>query len=302
MLTVRPGAVLAVWWLTCVLWSSVWLFVKIGVTDIPPLSFAGLRLAIALVLLTPVAWRHRRLFVLTRRELLVIGSTGLLLLGVNYALVFWGAQFIASGTTATLQAATPAFGLIIGSLTGRARATARQFAGVALGIAGVAAVSADQLSISGPNAVLGSIAVAGGAACVALAYTVVKEQLRNVAPIVILVGQMMAGCAALLVFGAIFEGSPAAFHWTRRGVIALVYLAIVGSIAGFWLNLWLLKRTTTAALLSMSIVEPLLAVALGAAVLSERLHPLTAAGAALILVSVRLVVLRPQTSAASAQP
>lgn len=285
--------VFAVWWIACLIWSTVWLFVKLGVTDVPPLSFAGLRLALALALLSPVIWIKRREFALTRRDYLWIAWTGFLLLGINYALVFWGTQFIASGTTATLQAATPAFGMLYAAVTRTARVTMRQLAGAAIGIAGVAAVSANQLVIAGTAAILGSLAVAAGAACVAIAYTQVKNRIPNAAPIVILSGQMIIGCVALLTFGALVEGSPASFHWTRSSLIALAYLAVIGSIAGFGLNLWLLRRTTASAVLAMSIVEPLLAVALGAAVLHEKLHGLTAVGAALILLSVWLVVFRP---------
>ena len=294
--------VFGVWWLTCILWSSVWLFVKLGVTDVPPVSFAGLRLVLALVLLSPVVFLKRRAFALSRRDYLWIAWTGFLLLGINYALVYWGAQFVASGTTATLQAATPAFGMLFAIATRAARVTMRQIVGALIGIAGVAAVSANQLAIAGTNAILGSLAVAAGAACVAIAYTQVKAHIPNVEPIVILAGQMLVGCIALLTFGAVVEGNPASIQWTRPSLIALVYLAIVGSIAGFGLNLWLLRRTTASSVLAMSIVEPLLAVALGAAVLDERLHALTAVGAVLILLSVWLVVFRPRPSPPSGAP
>ena len=286
----QPGVV-AVWWLTCLLWSSVWIFIKLGVTDVPPISLAGLRLALALMLLAPIALHQRRKFRLTLHQYAVIGATGFLLLGINYALVFWGAKFIASGTTAMLQAATPAFAILLGGWAA-IQTESRRLVGAAIGIAGVAVVSADQFGIAGRSAVVGALAVTGGAACVALAYTVVKARLDDVSPMVILVGQMVAGCVPLLLAGAIIEGSPTTFAWSGRSIAALLYLATVGSIAAFWLNLWLLRKTTATAVLGMSIVEPLLAVALGAVVLGERLHALTAIGAALILVSVWPVVFR----------
>jgi drug/metabolite transporter (DMT)-like permease len=43
-----------VWWVTCLIWSSVWLFIKIGVNELPPISFAWMRLVIALAILIPV--------------------------------------------------------------------------------------------------------------------------------------------------------------------------------------------------------------------------------------------------------
>ena len=49
-----PRSVLIVWWITCLIWSSVWLFIKIGVRDTPPATFASMRLVIALLVLLPV--------------------------------------------------------------------------------------------------------------------------------------------------------------------------------------------------------------------------------------------------------
>jgi drug/metabolite transporter (DMT)-like permease len=104
---------LVVWWITCLIWSSVWLFIKIGVTDLPPISFAGIRLLIALAVLIPIRV-IRRAPLPARSDWPLIATTGWLLLGINYACTYWGAQFVSSGLIAVLQAATPAFGLCFG--------------------------------------------------------------------------------------------------------------------------------------------------------------------------------------------
>lgn len=290
--------VAAIWWLTCAIWSSVWLFIKIGVTAVPPISFAGLRLAIAAILLAAPAVLALRRFPVRRRDHAIIALTGFLLLGVNYALVFWGTQYISSGMTGTLQAATPAFGIAFAYLRERMRIGGRESAAAAIGLAGVAVVSADQLGIGGSRGLAGCIAVGAGAACVAVAYTVMKKELTHLPPVLVLFEQTIAGCVPLLIAGAIMDGNPLHFAWTRQSVAALAYLATAGSIAAFWLNLWLLQRTTAAAVLAMSIVEPLLAVALGMAVLHERVHAWAALGAALILVSIWLIL----RSSADRQP
>lgn len=282
----------AIWWLTCILWSSVWLFIKIGVSGVPPLGFAGLRLALALLVLLPFFARELRRGTPSRSEWALIGASGFLLLGLNYAFVFWGAQFIPSGIIAILQAASPAFGIAFTRLAGGPLPRAAQVAGLAVGVAGVALISANQLGISGRPALLGSAAVAAGSACVAAAYTIMKARLTHLPPVVTLVGQMVAGGAPLLVAGLLLEGNPLTFNWSPRTVAALVYLAGAGSIAAFWLNLWLLKRTDAFTILAMSIVEPLLAVALGWLVLKEHLTVTAGVGSGLILVSVWMVLAR----------
>jgi drug/metabolite transporter (DMT)-like permease len=116
--------VLVVWWLACLLWSGTFLFVRIGLADIPPLTFAWLRLAIALVVLAPMTLHRGDWRSLSRRDLTNIAATGLLLLGVNYGLVFWGAQFIPSGLVAILQATTPVLALALGWCLGSERVNA----------------------------------------------------------------------------------------------------------------------------------------------------------------------------------
>lgn len=276
---------LAVWWIDCLIWSSVWLFIKIGVTDVPPFTFAGLRLAIAVVVLAPFVRR----ITLSKREWMILAITGLILLGVNYALVFWGAQFIPSGLAAVLQAFQPAFGLLFASWISHQRITPMRIAAVILGVIGVAAIFANQLRVTGTQALLGSITVTLGGACVAFAYVFVKQHLNYVPPTVLLVGQMSIASIALLIAGQLIEGPV---HWTTRSLIALVYLALAGSVAGFWLNYWLLKRTDASSILAMSIVEPLIAVALGAVILHEKLPAGAWIGAVCILASIWMLVVR----------
>src|SRR2546423_4508316 len=107
--------VLFVWVVTCLIWSTVWLFIKLGLRDLPPVSFAGIRLVTAFAIILPVIIVQRIHLPRKARDLVLIAVTGLLLLGLNYGLVFWGAQHISSGLTAVLQAVTPAFGLAFAS-------------------------------------------------------------------------------------------------------------------------------------------------------------------------------------------
>ena len=52
-------AVAVVWIITCLIWSTVWLFIKIGVNDVPPVSFAAMRLLIAILVMVPVTLAGR---------------------------------------------------------------------------------------------------------------------------------------------------------------------------------------------------------------------------------------------------
>jgi drug/metabolite transporter (DMT)-like permease len=274
-------------------WSSVFLFIKLGLRDLPPVTFAAARLAVAVVAFLPIL--ILRGVPLPRRadDWRVIGVAGVLLLGVNYALLFWGAQFIPSGLTAVLSAMSPAFALVLGHFMLRDEPfTWRAFGAIALGVAGVAVISADQLHIAGRQAVLGCAAVTAGAACVAFAYVYVKaHRPRHVRPEVMSWGQMVCAVGPMLAFAAIREGSPLDMRWTPAAVGSLLYLALAGSVAATWLNYWLLERMSATALLSMGLVEPFIAVLLGAAFLHERVSLNAAAGGVLVLCSIFMITI-----------
>ena len=283
---------LVIWWITCLIWSSVWLFIKIGLRDLPPITFAALRLVLALAVLLPIlAWRRVPL-PRAARDWYVIAVAGILLLGVNYALLFWGAQFIPSGLTALLQSITPAFALVFGHfLLDDEPFTIRAFGAIGIGVAGVALISRDQLHVAGREALFGCAAVTAASAFVAFAYVFVKRHRRSLRPEVISAGQMLCAAGPMLLAATLREGNPLAIHWTPAAAACLLYLSLAGSIGGTWLNYWLLERMSATALLSMGLVEPFIALLLGWAFLRETLTPAAAGGGALVLCSIFMITL-----------
>ena len=285
------GTVLVVWWITCLIWSSVWLCIKIGVGDVPPATFASARLVIALLVLLPVRLLRGQALPRQRRDWLLIGTTGFLLLGLNYGFLYWGAQYITSGLSAVLQAATPLFGLLFAHvLLDDERFTPWQMAGLLLGVLGVGVIFADQLSVTGRTALLGSLAVTASAVCVALGYVLVRKHGAHLQPGELTTGQMMVGLVPLLGIALANEGNPLMVRWTTPAVVSVLYLALAGSVTAFWLNYWLLSRVGPTKLLAMGLIEPLIAVLLGAIVLREALPAGTVLGGSCILASTWMVL------------
>ena len=285
-----PPATLLVWILTCAIWSTVWLFIKLGVRDVPPVTFAAFRMCVAVSVLVPVTLLQG-VPLPRRREWVLVGTTGVLLLGINYALLYWGTQFISSGLTALLQAMTPVFGFVFAHLLLRdEKMTVLKAVALALGVAGVGVIFWDQLRTGAPRALAGSVAVIASAACVAISYVVMRRRGKDLHPSTITAGQMLAALGPLLVFAVAVEGNPLAVRWTRTALWSGIYLAIFGSIIGAWLNYWLLRRIGATKLLSMGLVEPLVAVLLGAAFLGEKMSSKTVIGGVCILVAVAVVL------------
>ncbi|HYB94717.1 MAG TPA: DMT family transporter [Vicinamibacterales bacterium] len=283
--------IVAIWWVACLLWSAGWLFLKIGLADLPPITFAALRLALAFVVLSAVVTARDEWRTLHRRDVPVIAISGLLLLGVNYALTFWGAQYLPSALTSVLQATSPVFGFLVGVTTGAERFSLARGLALPLGVVGVALVSRGQFA-GGSPAGWGSAAVIGGAACAAVAYAIVKRRTTHVAPTVMVTSQTLCAMVPLMIAGVALDGNPLQHSWTPRAIMALLYLAIASSVVAFWLNYWLLKRMSATSVLSMALVQPLIAAVLGAIVLGERLGLLAAAGGVCILISAAIILQR----------
>lgn len=283
-----------VWWLACCLWSGTFLFIKIGVSQVPPLTFAWMRLAIALLVLIPLALKRRDLARLSPAMVLRILIAGIVLLGVNYGLLYWGARRIPSGLVAILQSATPIFALLLACLAGLERATMRKLIALGFACAGVAIIFRSDLRMQGADGVTGALAVLSSSFCVAAAYVWLKRQRIDVHPLTITMIQCLSGLAVLAPSALIVEGNPLSAQWTASSVGAVLYLAIGGSVFAFWLNYWLLDRIDASAMLMMGIAEVPIALALGAAVLNERVPSGALIGALSIVIGVSMLSLNAQ--------
>src|SRR6266446_3900474 len=153
-----------VWLILCCIWGSTWLFIKIGLADLPPITFAGIRFVLASLILLLLVFARRAAWPRTSREWALIAVVGFLQFSLNYGLVFWGEQYISSGLAAVLQSTFPAFGLVFAHLyLPYERLTTRKVIGVLMGVVGVAIIFSDQLTIAGHLALLGSVALVASA-------------------------------------------------------------------------------------------------------------------------------------------
>ena len=286
-----------VWLLLCFIWGSTWLFIKLGLADLPPLTFAGIRFVIAVSILFSIIAIRRIPLPQRRGDWVMLVITGVLAFSLNYGLLFWGEQYISSGLAALLQATIPAFGMVIAHfyLPGERMTPARIF-GVTLGVLGVALVFSNQLGMGGPQALAGSVALVLSSVCVAYANVLVKARAIRLHPAILASGQMFFGLFPLLLIGIPLEGNPVNFRWTAVAVLSLFYLAIVGSVVAFLLYYWLMQNMDVTKTMLIALVTPVVAVVLGMVVLNEQLSWRTLVGGALIMSGIALVVLRRRKS------
>ncbi len=282
-----------VWLALCLIWGTTWFFIKIGLEDLPPITFAAARFILALFILAFIIYFQKIPFPRSKRDWRLLALTGVLQFSINYSLVFWSEQYISSGLAAVLQAMITVFGLVLAWIhLPNERITGLKIFAVLLGIAGVATIFIEQLQINSVMAFAGCAAIVVGAYAAAQASILIKAKAGNLHPATMLFGQMTFGVVPIIIYALIKEGNPLAFHWTARAAFSIFYLTILGTIAAFWLYYWLLNRIESTRAMMISLVTPLIAVIIGAIFLDEKLPPQTIFGGMLILCGIGLIVFR----------
>src|SRR5215469_4351110 len=210
----RWGVPLA--WLTlCVVWSSTWLVIKIGLRDLPPVSYAGIRFLVAIVVLLTLSAGRVRLLARRGTDYAVLAVTGVLMFSVNYGLLFWGELHVSSGLAAVLQATIPIFGMLFAHLMlPDEPLRLHKLLGALLAVGGVAMICERLLGFNGFMAFWGGLGIVLGAASAAFSNVLLKARAIQFAPAMIAAWQMIFGTVPLLLIGFVVEGNPLRFHWS----------------------------------------------------------------------------------------
>jgi drug/metabolite transporter (DMT)-like permease len=291
--THRSKLPVIVWLILAFIWGSTWLFIKLGLEDLPPFTFAGIRFVIAALILSTIIVIRRRPLPKDWRDWVLIAGTGVLAFSINYGLLFWGENRTSSGLAAILQTIIPVFGLVLAHLhLPEERITLPKLFGVVLGIAGVAIIFSNQMETGGASAFQGSVAIVVGAFGAAYSNVLIKSRGGHLDYAVLAGGQMVCGLVPLLTIGILFEGNPLRLRWTPLALLSLFYLAIVGSAVAFLLYYWLVKHMEVTRTMLIALFTPLLAVSLGMIVRGEELTWRIAAGGACIMAGIGVIVLR----------
>ena len=286
-----------VWLILALIWSTTWIFIKIGLNDLPPIGFSAARFLISVAILFAVIRIHKIQLPSTAAQWKLIALTGVLQFSINYSMVFWSEQYITSGLAAVLQATITVFGLALAWIfLPDERITPQKIIAVTMGIIGVGVIFNDQLRVENWMAFLGCVAIVVGAYAAAQASILIKAKAGGIHPAALVFCQMLCGLPAIIAYSLMREGSPFAYSWSWMSIICILYLAIFGSVIAFWLYYWLLSRIESTKAMMISLVTPLLAVVIGAFVLGETLPPQTGIGGLLIIASIGLIVLRRKTS------
>ncbi|NMO16072.1 EamA family transporter [Pyxidicoccus fallax] len=282
----KPGGPLkiALAYCTCfLLWGSTWSVVKVGLEDLPPLRFVGIRMLVAGLALLPFA--RARGASLGSRTGWNIAGLGLLQIALPFGLLFVGQQWIPSSWAALLFSTFPMWLLLVGRvMMPEQRLTGRKLLAAGLGVAGVLVLQHSglgALEVSG-RVLLGCLLCLTSVAVISVANVLAKKHMGHVPAHVLVFGQTFSSALPLLALSFLLEaGQP--MNWSTRSVLAVLYLALCGTVLTYQCLYWLLPRISLAALGAMALLDTLVAVVLGVVFLDEPLTLSLLLGGALIL-------------------
>lgn len=275
------------------MWGSSYLFIKIGVETLPPLSLVFLRVLVGAAILAVVVGATRTPLPRDGRTYAHLAVLGAVNIAIPFWLIGWAEQHIDSGLAGVLQSTAPFFTLVLAAtFVHDEHITRGRVAGIALGFAGILVLSAENIgdlgSTLGVERLLGELAVVAASLSYAIGNTYARRALRSARPLVLSFGQvgwsvLLVGALALLVDGGVtLPAVPeAAFSVAWLGAIGtgFAYIVFFRLLTG-----WGPTRASLVAYLL-----PVVAVVLGVVVLGETVDALFLAGAALIVAGVWVV-------------
>lgn len=253
----------------------------------PPLAGVSLRFAIACLLLLALAALRRVPLGRERRERWLWLANGVLSFCVSYGIVYWSEQWVPSGLAAVLFSTFPLFvALLAHLLLPGERLRARAVLGALVGFGGVAVIFSEDLARLGGRGVPFAATVSLLAPLAsALANVMIKRWGQGIHPISLTSVPM--GIAAV-VMGALAwaTGEWASVRLDAVSLVALLYLAVPGSVVTFLLYYWLLGHLRATRLALVAYAIPVVAVGVGALLLDESLTLRVLLGSALVVAGV----------------
>ncbi len=277
-------------------WGSTYLGIRITLESMPPFLMAGARFLVAGGLLygyarlrgaarpTAAAWRGAA----------VLGALMFLL---GNGMVAWAETRVNSGLAALIAAGTPLWVVLIDHVRpGGRQATRAKWAGVALGIAGLAILFLPDVA-GGPRVdTIGALALMGSSVSWALG-SVSSRGLRLPADPALTSGMTMLAGGVLLAAVATATGEVTAFDATAvtgRSLAAWLYLIFFGSILAFTCFTSLLATVDPVKVATSGLVNPLIALLLGSWLANEVVGRQAVLAAVLTLAGLALILLAPE--------
>jgi drug/metabolite transporter (DMT)-like permease len=262
------------------IWATTPLAIKWSGEEGGFLLGVTLRMAIGYMVCMLLLWLLRIDFPWHRQARRSYLAAGLGVFGAMLS-VYWGAQHIPSGLVSVLFGLSP---ILIGVFAtwwlGEQRITAGKLGGIVLAVSGLAMIFLPRESL-GQIAPQGILAVLLSVTFHSLSAVWVKRIGGELHPMSINCGALSIAVPLYLLVWLVFDGSLP--QMSERALGAILYLSLFGTVLGFNLYFYVMKRVSASALSLVTLITPVLALGLGSLLNDETISPQAWLGVGAIL-------------------
>lgn len=272
------------------LWGPSFLFIKVAVADIPPMTMATGRVGLAALTLVIILKMQGRGLLPLGRMWKHFAIMGFFANALPFALFSWGEQHIDSALAAILNGSTPLFTIMLAHIfTQDDHITPAKLGGVLLGFGGLVVLILPTLLGGVQATTWGLLAIAVAAASYGVGIVYSSLHLRGLPKLVAPASQLTMATVYLLPIALFFEQPYRMSLPSLPAIGSLLALALVGTALAFVLYYRIIEQTSATYLSMVTYLVPVFGVILGIVVLGEQLAWNAYAGCALILLGVMTV-------------
>ncbi len=271
-----------------VLWSSSYGVIKIGVGDIPPITFAVIRFVFAVVLMVGLACTVQRLEPVPRVDLLRLALGGLLGITAYFSLQNMGVQRTSAADATLLVAAFPVITLLLEVIFRKARVSVKQIAGIAIAIGGIYLIIDTTGSQAAPHRLEGNLLLLLTGLAWALYNFATQEVVKKYATFTVIFWQTLFGMVALLPL-ALTETNA----WRPLSTAALLgalFLGIFCSVGAFLLYGYGLKSLRPGLAVNLLNLVPVFGLVFAVILVHEKIGWAQILGGLIVIAGVTLSV------------
>jgi drug/metabolite transporter (DMT)-like permease len=276
--------------LLAAMWGPSFLFIKVAVADIPPLTLVLGRVGIAAALLyLLLLWRRESL---PRRWITWkhIAVMALIHNTIPFVLFSWGEQYIDSALAAILNGTTPIFTILLAHyFTVDDHLTPTKVGGTLLGLVGLAFLIGPALLDGVQVTTWGLLALTAASIFYAVAIIYSRNHLRGLPPLVAPTGQLLLATLYILPVALLVDRPFSLPQPSLAAAASLLALAVLGTAVAFVVYYRLVETADPSTVSMVTYIIPVIGVVLGVLILNEKLLWSTYAGFAFILVGVMSV-------------
>jgi len=278
-------------------WGSTYGAIRIADQHLAPPLIGAIRTLISTALIGAICLARGTSLRIPVRTAAQLALIGILIMTGNNVLVIWAETKVASGYASLVIAMIPIFvALLETALPGGERLNLRGWLGTLLGALGMLVLLWPTLlrTVHGSNAnqrsLFGFVLLLGAALSFAIGSVLSRRFRFRVDTFVATAWQIGAACIVNLTL-ATAGGCFRTAVWTRSGILAIVFLAVFGTVVALSAYTYLIQHVPVTKVSTYAFVNPIVAILIGAALFHERLELTELAGTVLIIAAVATVIL-----------